>query len=215
MSFSKRCFDILFSLVLIVLLSPLLLWVMMRVLLHDGRPIFYGSERMRSVDRTFTLWKLRTMVPDEDDHGVTGGAKAARISQNGAWLRARRLDELPQLWNILRGDMSFVGPRPELKSYVTQESALFREVLKCRPGITGMATAIYHEHESWLLNKALTQRETEEIYKRYCLPRKARLDMIYRDHRTMCLDLAIIAHTFGLVADVRGKPSRPADYTDQ
>ncbi len=203
MNVPKRCFDVIFSLLLMLLLWPLLLWSMLGVLRNDGGPIFYGSERMKTPHQSFTLWKLRTMRPDTADHGVTGGGKSARISEYGAKLRARRLDELPQLWNILRGDMSFVGPRPELKTYVEAAPELFSEVLKCRPGVTGMATAVYHRHEAELLLKAPSQQETEEIYRRRCLPQKARLDLTYREHQSMCFDLVLIAKTFGLVADVR------------
>lgn len=108
----KRLLDLIFAALLIVLLWPVLLGLVLWLLIREGRPVFYVAERMRAVDRPFMLWKFRTMTVVERDAGVSGGDKAARVTPTGAWLRARRLDELPQLWNILKGDLSFVGPRP-------------------------------------------------------------------------------------------------------
>ncbi len=112
MTFSKRMFDIVFALALCIVLGPVILGLMLALLVLQGRPLFYAGERMRGVDQSFRLWKFRTMSVAPDSGGVSGGDKQSRITPMGQFLRRTRLDELPQLWNILRGDISFVGPRP-------------------------------------------------------------------------------------------------------
>jgi lipopolysaccharide/colanic/teichoic acid biosynthesis glycosyltransferase len=129
------------------------------------------------------------------DSGVSGGDKTARITRTGTFLRRHRLDEIPQLWNVLRGDISFVGPRPPLRSYVEQFPDIYREVLKSRPGITGMATLTFHRTEERLLADCKTAAETEAVYIRRCVPRKARLDLIYARRRTVCSDLKLMFAT--------------------
>jgi lipopolysaccharide/colanic/teichoic acid biosynthesis glycosyltransferase len=195
MTLSKRLFDILLALVLSVLLLPLLLVVLAVMWLRDGRPLFHVSERMKTADQPFGLWKLRTMRPDDGDRGVSGGDKAHRVTPTGRVLRRYRLDEIPQLWNVLRGDMSFVGPRPPLREYVERFPDTYREVLKARPGITGLATEVFHAHEEWLLRQCQTPGQTDAVYARVCVPRKARLDLIYQRHRSLCFDLVLLLRT--------------------
>ena len=195
MTFGKRLFDLLVALVLLALLWPAILVVAATVLIRDGRPILYRSERMRAVNQPFELWKFRTMRNDSADSGVTGKDKAGRITATGAFLRRTRLDELPQLWNVLRGDISFVGPRPPLRRYVELFPDLYAKVLRNRPGITGLATVLYHQHEESLLEGGETAEATDRIYKSRCIPRKAALDLIYQQNRTLCLDIAIMLKT--------------------
>lgn len=190
-----RGLDILYAVGMSVLLSPLILYVAILIWRTDGRPILYKSERMQSPDRAFLLWKFRTMRQAEQDSGVSGGDKAARVTPTGAWLRAKRLDELPQLWNILRGDVGFVGPRPPLPRYVEMFPELYAEVLKERPGITGMASMAFHRREERLLADTRTAAETEEIYCRRCIPRKARLDLLYARRRNPCSDMRLMFAT--------------------
>ena len=118
MTCQKRVFDLVISLVLSCLLLPVFLIVAMLILTTDGRPIFYVSERMKSLDMGFNLYKFRTMKPSGENTGVSGGDKGDRITKYGHALRRTLLDELPQLWNVLMGDISFVGPRPPLRQYV-------------------------------------------------------------------------------------------------
>jgi len=191
----KRIFDIVGVLVLAVPLVPVMAVTALVILLRDGRPIFFVSERMKTADQGFALVKFRTMRPDTADSGVSGGDKTARITRTGTFLRRTRLDELPQLWNILKGDMSFVGPRPPLRRYVVDYPGLYRRVLRSRPGVTGLATLIYHRHEEHLLRGCTTAAETDAVYRRACIPRKARLDMIYLQHQSLALDLWIIFRT--------------------
>lgn len=175
----------------LLLLAGILPWLWLR----QGGPLFYVADRMRAPGQAFGLIKLRTMTVAETDSGVSGGDKAARVTPAGAWLRARRLDELPQLWNILRGDLSFVGPRPPLREYVDRFPALYARVLASRPGVTGLATLVYHRHEARLLARCTTAQETDAVYTRICVPAKARLDLIYQAHRSICYDGLILWRT--------------------
>lgn len=184
--------DFLYAIGLGLLLLPLILYVAILVWRNDGWPIFYRSERMRGPDRPFMLLKFRTMKQARQDSGVTGPAKSARITATGAWLRQKRLDELPQLWNILRGEMGFVGPRAPLRRYVEMYPELYAEVLKERPGVTGMASMAYHKTEERLLSRTETAEETEAVYCRRCIPRKARLDLLYAKRRNPCTDMRLM-----------------------
>lgn len=195
MTLPKRALDLALALLLGALLALLLLWLLLR----EGRPLFHAAERMRAPGQPFRLWKLRTMAPDPADSGVSGGDKVSRITPTGRFLRRTRLDEIPQLWNVLRGDMSFVGPRPPLRQYVERFPALYAQVLRSRPGLTGLATLHFHRHEERLLARCRTPAETDATYVRACIPRKARLDLIYQRRRTICLDLAILGQTFARV----------------
>ena len=195
MTWSKRIMDVSVALLLVVLLSPFVLGLVVWLLIHEGRPILYVSERMKTPTQGFLLWKFRTMTVVDTDSGVSGGDKANRITKTGAFLRKYRLDELPQLWNVLRGDISFVGPRPPLRRYVERFPGTYAKVLRSRPGITGLATLVYHRHEETLLAKCRTPQQTEAVYERRCVPQKARLDLIYQQRRNVCLDALLMAKT--------------------
>jgi lipopolysaccharide/colanic/teichoic acid biosynthesis glycosyltransferase len=148
------------------------------------------------------------MTAATSDQGVSGGHKQSRITPQGARLRAKRLDELPQLWNILRGDLSFVGPRPPLREYVEKFPKLYADVLKTRPGVTGLATIRFHRHEERLLSRCTSAQETEEVYTRICIPRKAQLDLIYLRSRSICFDFSLVFETIGKVL-LPKDPARP------
>ena len=195
MSRGKRALDLALAVGAGLLLLPAALLVAAAVALIDGRPVLYGSERMSAPGRPFTLWKFRTMRPGSTDGGVTGADKAARITRTGRVLRRTRADEIPQLWNVVRGEMSLVGPRPPLRRYVEMFPGLYARVLESRPGITGLATLVYHGHEERILARCRTAAETEAAYVRRCVPRKARLDLIYADRRSLCFDLVILGRT--------------------
>ncbi len=192
---AKRVLDIVLALVLMVVLLPVGLVLVVVLLIRQGRPVLYVSERMKSVDQAFRLIKFRTMTVEADDGGVSGGDKAARITPMGRFLRRTRMDELPQLWNVLKGDISFVGPRPPQRADVEAFPELYAQVLQSRPGITGLATLYFHRHEEWLLKPCKTPRQTAKVYARRCIPRKARLDLIYQRRRSMRMDLRLIGLT--------------------
>ena len=189
---AKRLVDLVLALLLVVVLAVpfglLLLWLVLR----QDRPLFYVAERMAAPGRPFWLWKLRTMAVAPPEAGVSGGDKAGRITATGRFLRRSRLDEVPQLWNVLRGDMSFVGPRPPLRIYVERFPNLYARVLQSRPGITGLATLTFHRHEEALLAKCRTAAETDAVYARRCVPRKARIDLIYQRRRSIWMDFGLM-----------------------
>jgi lipopolysaccharide/colanic/teichoic acid biosynthesis glycosyltransferase len=197
MNVAKRSFDILFSVLLMPLLLPIIALIAAAILLTEGRPVFYVAERMRSPTQPFPLWKFRTMttVDTGANMGVSGGDKSSRITRVGRLLRRTRADELPQIWNILKGDMSFVGPRPPLRQYVERFPALYAEVLQSRPGVTGLASMLYHRHEERILAQCDTAEQTDAAYCRRCIPAKARLDLIYQRNQSVCFDIKLIWQT--------------------
>ena len=195
MTLTKRLMDLGLLALFLPFAVPLGLLVAAVLLVTEGRPVFYVSERMKAPGQGFRLWKFRTMRADPSDWGVSGGDKAGRITTIGGFLRRSRLDELPQLWNILRGDMTFVGPRPPLRRYVEAFPALYAVVLRGRPGVTGLATLRFHRREAEILARCTTPEETEARYVRFCIPVKARLDILYLRRRSFCLDLQILAKT--------------------
>jgi len=191
----KRLSDIIFAILLVVILLPVLLITGLAILFLDGRPIFYVSDRARAPGQNFRLVKFRTMRPDAFDTGASGGHKISRITRSGLFLRKTRLDEVPQLWNILIGDMSFVGPRPPLPMYVEKFPEVYGNVLKSRPGVTGLASIYFHSHEEFLLAKNATLEENERIYQTRCIPRKAHLDLLYARNRSFCFDVWLMTVT--------------------
>lgn len=197
MTWRKRIFDLFFASLLVVILGPVILYLCWVIWRKQGRPLFYVAERMKTPTQSFGLWKFRTMSDVEDDAGVSGGDKVSRITPLGAKMRAKRLDEFPQLWNILRGDLSFVGPRPPLREYVERFPEIYGEVLKSRPGVTGLATLKYHKHEDRLLASCQSPEETDAVYTRICVPRKARLDLIYQRNQNTCYDFDLVFQTIG------------------
>ncbi|MEM9436924.1 MAG: sugar transferase [Pseudomonadota bacterium] len=195
MAVGKRFLDVAMAVLIGGLLVLPVLGMVVWLARGQGRPLLYGAERMKTPSQGFTLWKFRTMRAAADDAGVSGGDKAWRITPQGAIMRRYRLDEIPQLWNVLRGDISFVGPRPPLREYTRAFPELYSEVLRSKPGITGLASLVYAEHEEKLLARAKTPTETDAIYRRLCVPTKARLDLIYQKHASICFDLRLIWQT--------------------
>lgn len=195
MTLSKRLFDLVCALALGIVLLPVMAVVAVVVLILDGRPVLYISERMRAPGVPFDLVKFRTMKASDKNAGVSGGDKSSRITRTGNFLRRSRIDELPQLWNVIRGDISFVGPRPPLRLYVERFPDLYARVLKSRPGITGLASVYFHRHEEHLLATCDTAEQTDAVYARRCIPRKAHIDLLYQARQSVCLDISIMFKT--------------------
>ena len=191
----QRAFDVFLGFALLAPVFAMICVLAVLLCITQGGPVFFVSERIGRDGRPFRLWKFRTMEITEDGGVATGGDKTARITRDGQWMRRYRLDELPQLWNVLRGELSFVGPRPPLRRYVERHAELYGEVLRSRPGLTGLATLVYHRTEARLLSGAATSAETDEIYSRRCVPRKARLDLIHQRHASLILDIVILWKT--------------------
>lgn len=193
----KRAFDLVAAVLLGTLLLPVLAVLVVVLLAVEGRPVFYIAERMKTPTQGFGLIKLRTMrpAPPGANAGVTGGDKSNRMSRLHRILRRTRADEIPQLWNVIRGDMSLVGPRPPLRLYVEAYPEIYGPVLRSWPGITGLASLRYHAVEERLLAACATPEETDAVYRRRCVPRKAALDMIYQQRRSLCWDILLLAET--------------------
>ncbi|MDD9977117.1 MAG: sugar transferase [Boseongicola sp.] len=178
-----------FILLILIIIYPI-------ALATQGRPFLYASERMRSEKSSFRLYKIRTMRPsDRGPIAVLGGDQTNRITRLGHILRSSRIDELPQIFNVLKGDMRFIGPRPPLRQHVAEYPDHFAQVLKSKPGITGLATVLVYRRESRILRKCTTPLQTEQTYRTHCLPLKMRLDAIYARHRSLALDAFIVFRT--------------------
>jgi lipopolysaccharide/colanic/teichoic acid biosynthesis glycosyltransferase len=187
----KRFFDVVVSGAVLGASLPVLAVASLAVA-ADGGPALFGQERVGRNGRRFRMLKLRTMRHRRADSGpaLTVG-NDDRVTPVGRWLRATKIDELPQLWNVLRGDMSLVGPRPEVPGYVDQYGEAEREVLDFVPGITDPAS-IRYRNESALLAQAA---DPEEYYRRVVLPDKLRLSIDYGNKATFVSDLLVIVRT--------------------
>ena len=192
----KRAFDIVFALVLLLVLLPLLLLFALAVAFTSPGGAFFRQVRVGKEGRPFRLLKFRTMRPGSEAQGqLTIGGRDPRITGIGYFLRKTKLDELPQLWNVLIGDMSVVGPRPEVPKYVAMYSNEERIILSVRPGITGMASINYIDENEMLARAG----DPERAYIEEVMPAKLALDMKYVQERNFGLDLRIILTTVGKV----------------
>lgn len=185
----KRLFDILFSAVALLLLSPVLLGIAVAVGLGSRGGVFFRQVRVGRHGREFRLLKFRTMRPGSEAKGqITVGNADPRITPVGRWLRRSKLDELPQFWNVLVGDMSIVGPRPEVPRYVALYTAEQRRILRVRPGITSPASIAYINENEVLARSSDPHRSyVEEV-----LPAKLALDMPYAMAPSLRKDVAIL-----------------------
>jgi lipopolysaccharide/colanic/teichoic acid biosynthesis glycosyltransferase len=187
----KRPFDIVTSSIGIVALSPLFGAIAAAIKLDSPGPIMYRATRSGRDGRPFTMYKFRTMQEQGETHGpkITTHADR-RITRVGRLLRPTRLDELPQLWNVLRGDMSLVGPRPEDPHYVELYTDDDRAVLLARPGVTSLAALLYRDEERLLVGEGW-----ERVYVEQVMPTKLAIDRAYVERRSLWLDLKILAAT--------------------
>lgn len=188
----KRTFDIIAALSGLVILSPLLLSVAVLIKLSSRGPVFFRQQRVGRGFRPFQILKFRTMVHNAAELGgqLTAG-KDPRVTRLGRLLRKAKLDELPQLINVLKGDMSFVGPRPEVPCYVEMFREDYRELLTVRPGITDLASLKYR-HESEILGRS---RHPETTYTEEILPEKISLAKEYIRRSSLWFDLSLIIRT--------------------
>ena len=189
----KRLFDLVWTVPGLVVLAPLLGVVALLVSLADGRPVFFRQERVGQHGRPFRIWKFRTMTQGAAAGGALTVAADARVTRLGRWLRASKLDELPQLFNVLAGEMSLVGPRPEVPRFVALYTAEQRSVLAMRPGITDPACLSYR-HEGVLLARAA---DPERSYIAEIMPEKIRLNLEYARTATRWSDFRVILRTLG------------------
>lgn len=187
---AKRAFDVAASLAGLVVLSPVFAAVAIAVLVDSGAPVLFRQERVGRGGVPFTIHKFRTMRPAAGTRITAGGDP--RITRVGAFLRRTKLDELPQIWDVLRGAMSFVGPRPEVPDMLARYPADARErMLSVRPGITDLATLEFRDEEAILAGA----EDVERVYLEEVVPRKLALSLDYVDRRSFALDMAILGRT--------------------
>ena len=190
----KRLFDILVSFTALLVLLPLLILLAFGVALGSPGGAFFRQIRVGKDGRNFQLLKFRSMRPGSEAQGqITVGGRDPRITGIGQFLRKTKLDELPQLWNVLIGDMSLVGPRPEVPKYVALYTPEQRRVLSVRPGITGMASIAYI-NENEVLGRST---DPERTYIEEVMPAKLTLDLQYVSRAGVMTDLGIIGRTIG------------------
>ena len=196
---AKRAMDIILSAAALAVLWPLLLLIALAVVIDDPGPVFYRQVRIGRGGKPFRIFKFRTMVTDADKKGlaITVG-RDRRITRVGAILRKTKLDELPQLFNVLRGDMSFVGPRPEVQEYTDLYTEEQRQVFLVRPGITGVASIRYRNENDLLA----ASDDPNRTYIQEILPEKLRLDLSYIPRAGVVQDIALIFETLAVV--IRG-----------
>ena len=189
----KRFLDILFSLVVLIIGLPFFLIISLLVLFSGKGGIFFSQERIGKNQKPFKLLKFRTMRPNSEVSGqITVGGRDPRITRIGYFLRKFKLDEFPQVLNILKGEMSVVGPRPEVKKYVDLYSSEQLKVLSVQPGLTDFASIEYMD-ENELLGKA---EDPEKTYIEEIMPAKLELNLKYIKEQSFLLDLKLILRTF-------------------
>jgi lipopolysaccharide/colanic/teichoic acid biosynthesis glycosyltransferase len=188
----KRLFDVVASALGLVAASPVLLPVMFLVWLQDRHSPFYVASRTGQGDRPFRMVKLRSMVVNADKSGVDStGADDRRITAVGRFIRRYKLDELTQLWNVLRGDMSLVGPRPNVKRETDLYTPFERRLLEVRPGITDFASIVFSDEGDILAGQA----DPDIAYNQLIRPGKSLLGVFYVDHRSLGVDVRLCVLT--------------------
>ena len=188
----KRLFDITASFFGILILSPLFIFISLWVGLSSKGGVFYKQIRVGRNNKDFKLYKFRSMRVNSDKQGLlTVGSKDSRITKAGYFIRKYKIDELPQLFNVLKGDMSFVGPRAEVRRYVDLYSEEQMKVLSVRPGITDPAS-IKYRNENDILSSA---SNPEEYYIQHIMPDKLKINIDYINKRTFVKDIKIIFQT--------------------
>ena len=195
MSYSKRLIDILLAVIGLVFIWPILFVCAVAVKLSSPGPVLYLGKRTGRYGVPFKIFKFRSMREDAERTGGTTTAKNdTRITSVGKFFRKYKLDELPQLFNVLRGEMSFVGPRPEVAEYTEMYSVEEQEILSVRPGITDLSSLTFSD-----LQSHVGSENPDEAFRRYVLPQKNRLRLKYAREHTILMDFIILMKTVLLV----------------
>ena len=189
--FLKWIFDRLVSLIGLLLLWPIFIVVAIFIKIKmPGGPVLFVQKRVGQYGKLFNMYKFRSMTVGHSGSSVSVAGES-RITPLGVKLRKYKLDELPELWNVLRGDMSFVGPRPDVPGYADQLKGHDREILKLKPGITGPASMKYRDEEELLANVENPQKYNDEVI----YPDKIRLNLYYLEHYSFTKDIQMILCT--------------------
>jgi len=195
-SIAKRAFDISSALIALIALSPIFLICAILAKFQSPGPVFYRAKRIGRLGRIFLMYKFRTMVVNAESMGTSlTKYEDPRITKIGNFLRRTKLDELPQLLNVLKGDMSIIGPRPEAPVYVKYYTEEQRRVLSVKPGITGPAQLENRNEEL----KLKEQSDPEKYYITQLLPEKLTIDLNYIENRSFILDLKVIFKTIWII----------------
>lgn len=200
----KRILDASLSLGGLALLLPILVALGAWVWLDAGRPVLFAHTRIGKGGRPFRMYKLRTMVDGAERHGPVSLARDTRLTASGRLLRRYKLDELPQLWNVLRGDMSLVGPRPDVPGYADALEGKGRRILEVRPGVTGPATLAFAHEEDLLAQVQEPERYNREVI----FKEKVRINLQYLEEVSMGRDLRYIARTLALRRPISSREKR-------
>ena len=187
----KRLFDIIVSVLGLLILSPFLLLLAIAIIIESKGGLFYMQTRVGKNNKDFKLFKFRSMVVDSDKHGLLTVGNDSRITKVGYYIRKYKLDEFAQLLNVIKGDMSLVGPRPEVRKYVDLYTDKQLQVLDVKPGITDIASLEYFE-ENELLGKS---NEPEKIYIEEIMPHKLSLNLHYINNHNLMIDIKLILKT--------------------
>jgi len=203
----KRCFDVVIAALLLLALLPLILVIAIAVAVGSGRPVLFRAYRVGRGGSTFPMLKFRTMKVGASGPAITG-RNDPRITRVGAVLRRSKLDELPQLLNVLSGDMSLVGPRPEDGRFVARYTAQQREVLTVRPGMTSPAAILYRDEEKLL---AAGAPNFEHLYETTIMAAKLTLDLDYIRKRNFWRDIVILYQSVAVVLRPRRAEELPTN----
>ena len=188
----KRLLDTSLALVGLAVTSPLFLVCAVAIRLNSRGPVFFRQRRVGQHGRLFQIIKFRTMVDQADRNGLKlTASNDSRMTPVGKWLRKMKVDEIPQLVNVLKGEMSLVGPRPEVPEYVATYSSAQRKLLELKPGCTGLATLAFTDEEQLLASRS----DREEFYLNAILPRKLDLDVCYSERVSFLRDVGLIFAT--------------------
>ena len=187
----KRSFDFFSSFIGLIILLPLLIFVSLAIKIGSSGPIFFSQKRVGKDGKLFTLVKFRSMTVQQDSSSTATARGDVRITKIGAFLRKFKLDELPELWNVVMGEMSLVGPRPDVPGYADSLKGTDRNMLKLRPGITGTASLKYANEEEILAAQEDPQKYNDEVI----FPDKVIVNLEYYENQSLWLDIKIIFAT--------------------
>ena len=187
----KRSFDFCSSLIGFIVLLPLLILISVVIKISSSGPVLFSQKRVGRDGKIFTLIKFRSMTVEQNDTSTATARGDARITKIGAFLRKYKLDELPELWNVIKGEMSLVGPRPDVPGYADKLIGTDRNILKLRPGITGTASLKYANEEELLAKQKDPQKYNDEVI----FPDKVKVNLDYYQNQSLWLDIKIIFAT--------------------